>query len=54
MGGLAGAGSSTAGETAGTMAALSGLGALTNLFGLLFLSPIGYVVGGAFGSVLNS
>jgi len=54
MGGLMNAGTSTAGETAGTMAALSGLGALTNLFGLLFMSPIGYVVGGAFGSVLNS
>jgi len=54
MGGLAGAGSSTAGEAAGMMAALSGLGALTNIFGLLFMSPIGYVLGGAFGTVINS
>ena len=54
MGGLMGGGASTAGETAGMMAAVSGIGALTNLFGLLFMSPVGYVLGGAFGTVVNS
>lgn len=54
LGGLSGAGSTTAAESAGAMAALTALGALTNLFGLVFMSPIGYVLGGAFGSVLNS
>lgn len=54
LGGLAGTGSTTAAESAGAMAALNALGALTNIFGLIFTSPIDYVVGGAFGSVLNS
>ena len=52
LGGIIGAASGTA-EEAGSMALLSGLGALSNIIGLIFFSPIGYVIGGALGSVLN-
>ncbi|MBV0923462.1 hypothetical protein KTS45_04545 [Halomicroarcula limicola] len=41
-------------DAAGGMAMLAGLGALTNIVGLIFMSPIGYTIGGALGSVLNS
>ncbi|NLV11369.1 hypothetical protein ACAH01_05305 [Halomicrobium sp. HM KBTZ05] len=54
LGGVMGAASGATGEAAGGMAMLSGLGAITNLIGLLFMSPIGYTIGGAIGSVLNS
>ncbi|QGA83376.1 hypothetical protein [Halomicrobium sp. LC1Hm] len=54
LGGVMGAASGATGEAAGGMAMLNGLGALTNLIGLLFMSPIGYTIGGAIGSVLNS
>ena len=51
LGGLVGmAGGS---EAPGGMALLQGLGALTNIIGLLFMSPIGYAIGGVVGSILN-
>lgn len=54
LGGLFGAVSEGGGaDAAGGMALLSGLGALTNLIGLIFISPVGYVIGGALGGVLN-
>ncbi|WP_324758633.1 hypothetical protein [Haloarcula montana] len=55
MGGAIGAasGGETAMGSGAGMALLSGLGALTNLFGLLLFSPIGYTIGGVLGSVLN-
>jgi hypothetical protein len=53
LGGLMSVGAGSA-EAAGGMAMLAGLGALTNLLGLLFFSPIGYVIGGAIGGVVNS
>lgn len=51
LGGLMGMGGTA--EEAGGMALLAGIGALSNLIGLIFFSPIGYVIGGALGSVLN-
>ncbi|WP_018258052.1 hypothetical protein [Halomicrobium katesii] len=54
LSGVMGAASGATGEAAGGMALLSGIGALSNLIGLLFMSPIGYTIGGAIGSVLNS
>jgi hypothetical protein len=54
LGGVIGAASGSGGDQAAGMAMLSGLGALTNIFGLLFFSPIGYAIGGALGGVLNS
>lgn len=54
LGGLLGAASEGGGaDAAGGMALLSGLGALANLIGVVFFSPIGYVIGGALGGVLN-
>lgn len=54
LGGLLGAVSEGGGaDAAGGMALLSGLGALANLIGLIFMSPLGYVIGGALGGVLN-
>lgn len=52
LGGILGASSGT-GDAAGGMAMLAGLGALSNLIGLIFMSPIGYTIGGALGGVLN-
>jgi hypothetical protein len=51
LGGLIGAASG--GDATGGMALLAGLGALANLIGLIFMSPLGYIAGGALGSVLN-
>ncbi|WP_220578332.1 hypothetical protein [Haloarcula nitratireducens] len=53
LGGIMGVGGSNP-DAAGGMAMLAGLGALTNIVGLIFMSPIGYTIGGALGSVLNS
>jgi hypothetical protein len=50
LGGVTGA---TVGADVGMMMVAQGLGALMNLFGLIFLSPVGYILGGAIGSVLN-
>ncbi|WP_459194915.1 hypothetical protein [Halosimplex sp. J119] len=50
LGGVMGA---ATGADAGMMMVARGLGALMNLFGLIFLSPVGYMIGGALGSVLN-
>ncbi len=52
LGGLLGA--ATGEGAAGALMAINGLGALMNVFGLLFMSPIGYILGGALGSVLNA
>lgn len=42
------------GGSAGAMGSfVAGLGALSNLVGLVFFSPLGYFVGGAVGSQLN-
>lgn len=52
IGGAVGAGESAA--AAGVASGLfSGLGALLNLVGLAIFSPIGYVIGGALGTVVN-
>ncbi|WP_436923682.1 hypothetical protein [Halosimplex amylolyticum] len=52
LGGLLGA---AAGDGAtGAIMAINGLGALMNVFGLVFMSPVGYILGGALGSVLNA
>lgn len=53
LGGLIGGISGAGGEAAGQMAVLQGLGALTNIIGLIFMSPIGYAIGGAVASFLN-
>jgi hypothetical protein len=53
LGGLIGASSSGGGSEAASMAVLSGIGALSNLFGLVLFSPFGYAFGGVLGSVLN-
>jgi hypothetical protein len=55
LGGLAGAagGGAGAAETAAFAGALSGLGALTNVVGLVLFSPLGYIAGGAVGGLLN-
>lgn len=47
----AASGASASGSLAG--GALSGLGALSNLIGLIVFSPIGYAVGGVLGSLFN-
>lgn len=56
LGGVFGALTSAGDEavaTGGASAMFSGLGALTNLIGLIFMSPVGYAIGGAIGSVVN-
>jgi hypothetical protein len=56
LGGVFGALTSAGDEavaTGGASAMFSGLGALTNLIGLIFMSPIGYALGGAIGSAVN-
>ena len=51
-GSLVAAGGSTASDAVAS-GVLQGLGALTNLIGLLVFSPIGYAVGGVLGAVGN-
>jgi hypothetical protein len=51
--GALGSSGSDAAAVGGMSAMFSGLGALTNLIGLIFMSPIGYAIGGAIGSVVN-
>lgn len=53
LGGIFGGLSGGGGEAVGMGALVGGLGALTNLIGLIFMSPIGYAIGGAAGSFLN-
>lgn len=55
MGGVLGAATATesAAGSAAIMSAVSGFGALLNLVGVAIFSPIGYVVGGATGSLFN-
>jgi hypothetical protein len=51
--GSAGAGTATAGEAAAMGGMFGGLGALTNLIGLIFFSPFGYAIGGLIGAAVN-
>ncbi|WP_415382849.1 hypothetical protein [Halosimplex sp. TS25] len=51
LGGVMGA---ATGADVGLMMFARGFGALMNVFGLLFMSPVGYILGGALGSVLNA
>ncbi|WP_276271349.1 hypothetical protein [Haloarcula litorea] len=51
LGGLLSATGGT--EGAAGMAMMAGFGALTNLVGLVFFSPVGYTIGGVIGAYLN-
>jgi MFS family permease len=51
--GAAGSGGESAAASGVVGGLVSGLGALTNLIGLVIFSPVGYAVGGALGTVVN-
>ena len=52
IGGAVGGGESAAASGAAS-GLISGFGALLNLVGLIIFSPVGYIIGGALGTVVN-